>query len=367
MKEFKNVKRIFIVGDIHFGVRASLIEWQDISELYFTDYLIPLLKREYREGDILLQLGDIFDNRQSVNLRVQNLAIKYFEILGKILPIFVLAGNHDLYNKRSNEISSLDCLKYIPNIKIYKEPEIVKFGKSECLIMPWRADHHEEEKTLDQFPKAKYVFCHSELQGVQLNKKSVQLEGTRPAKFKNYLRVYTGHIHYSQTVGNIHLVGNAYQMTRSDHGNTKGVHLLDLSTEQHVFFENKVTPEFCKININTIKDLTLGELRAIVKNNFVDMYVDSDTMLKCNISHLINLLQNDVRRIEPNIYDEKTYIDLDLITEEIQSGYKNFDVINLCSKWIEVSSYDTELKQKLKDKISQLYTMSKSNYNPNPE
>lgn len=361
------VKRIWIVGDIHAGVRSNLIEWQDITEQYFNEYLIPLLKKNVKPGDILLQLGDVFENRQQLNLKVQHSTINIFERLGKIMPVHILVGNHDLYFKKNNDVTSLDCLKYIPNIQIYKEPEIVKFGQTDCLIMPWRADHHEEEKTLEQFPIAKYVFCHSELQGVQLNKKSVQLEGTRPAKFKNYFRVYTGHIHYSQTVGNIHLVGNAYQMTRSDHGNTKGTHLLDLSTDTHTFFENKVTPEFCKVNIANIKEMTLAELKVIVKNNFVDMYVDSDTMLKCNVSHLINLLQSDVRRIEPNIYDEKTYIDLDSITEEIQSGYKNFDVISLCSKWIEGSTYDLELKQKLKDKISQLYVMSKSNYNPDPE
>ena len=34
--------------------------------------------------------------------------------------IYILAGNHDVLRKTSNEISSLDVLKYIPNVNIIK-------------------------------------------------------------------------------------------------------------------------------------------------------------------------------------------------------------------------------------------------------
>lgn len=362
-----DAKRIWIIGDIHLGVRASSAEWFEISKIYFENYLIPLLEKHYRPGDIILQLGDLFENRQTINLKFNSFAIEIFERLGKILPVHMICGNHDIYFKNTNDVTSLDSLRYVPNMFIYKEPELVKIGNRTCLLMPWRANHHEEAKTLEEFPEADFVFCHSEMQGVQLNKKSVQMEGTKVSKFKNYKRVYSGHIHYSQIIKNVVMVGNAYQMTRSDHNNPKGIYILDLESGEHTFHENKVTPEFCKINIVNILNKPLGEFKKMIENNFVDLYIPSDIMIKYNMSHLINQVQNSARKIEPNIYDEKTFIDIDSVTEEIQNGYKNFDVLNLCNKYIDNSGYDQELKDKLKEKVLQLYTISSSHYNPNPD
>jgi len=110
--------------------------------------------------------------------------------------------------------------------------------------------------------------------------------------------------------------------------------------------------------------MPLGDFKSLIKNNFVDLYLPSDIMIKYNMSHLINLVQNEARIIEPNIYDEKTFIDIDEVTEEIQNGYRNFDVINLCNTWISSIGLDEEFKEKAKKKIQQLYTMSTSSYNP---
>lgn len=364
MKTYKDVKRAFIIGDIHLGIRAASMDWFEISKKYFEEYLIPLIEKNYKEGDIIIQLGDLFENRQTINLKFNSYAIEILERLGKILPVYIICGNHDIYYKKTNTVTSLDSIKYIPNIFLYKEPEIIKFGKTECLMMPWRADHHEESETLDAFPKAEFVFCHSEMQGVMLNKKSVQHEGTKVSKFKNYKRVYSGHIHYSQTIKNVVMVGNAYQMTRSDHNNKKGAYLLDFTTGEHTFYENKVTPEFVKLNIMNILDMSLGEFKSKIKDNFVDLYLPSDILIKYNLSYLINLVQDIARKIEPNIYDEKTFIDIDTVTDEIQNGYKNFDVLSLCNKWVEGSIHDIDIKNKMKERLKQLYVISTSHYNP---
>lgn len=362
--DLKNSKRIFIVGDIHFGVRASNMEWFEITKSYFEDYLIPLIKKEYKEGDILIQVGDIFENRQVVNLKINSYVVNLFERLGKILPVITIAGNHDIYYKRTNEVTSLDVLKFIPNITAFKDPIKINIGNKDIHFMPWRHSSEQEAETLKELGKGDYLFCHSEMQGVLLNSKVKQQEGTTVNKFKNYKTVYSGHIHYAQQHGNVCMVGNAYQMTRSDIDNSKGVYLLDLEKEKHHFYENKVTPEFKKINIGRNLEMKLGDLRKIIKNNFVDLYVSSDIMIKYNMSNLLNLIQNDAKSIDPNIYDEDTFIDIDKIDEEIQSGYKNFDVQNLCNKWIDKLSLEDKYKKKAIAKIKSLYTISTSSYNP---
>lgn len=364
MIEYKDAKRIWILGDIHFGIRAHSMEWLEITNSYFNNFFIPLLEENYKPGDILIQLGDVYENRQVVNTKFNNNVIQLFERLSNILPVHIIAGNHDLYYKTSNDISSLDSLKYIPSVNIYKEPELIKFGQRKCLLLPWQSTHTSEAEVLTKYKSARYVFCHSEAAGFMLNKKVKQTTGTKLSEFKDFFRVYSGHIHYSQVKKNVYMVGNAYQMTRSDCNNPKGVYLLDLETEKHQFFENNYSPKFVKINIKNVLDITLGEFKDKIRNNFLDLYIPSDIPIKYNLSYLMNLIQDDSRKIEPNIYDEDVFIDVDEVDAEIQNGYKNFDIINLCNKYIENKDYDNEIKEDLKKKIVEIYTICSENYNP---
>jgi hypothetical protein len=77
MGHFTETKRIWIMGDVHFGVRAASMEWFEITKSYFENYFIPLLEKEYNEGDILIQVGDIFENRQIVNLKINSYIVHF--------------------------------------------------------------------------------------------------------------------------------------------------------------------------------------------------------------------------------------------------------------------------------------------------
>src|SRR5574343_417982 len=96
MDTFSNMHRTFLISDTHFGVRNSSNEWMEIQKEYFYNFLIPLLKKESKKGDILIHCGDVFDSRQSINLFVMNFALEIFEELAKILPVIILLGNHDI-------------------------------------------------------------------------------------------------------------------------------------------------------------------------------------------------------------------------------------------------------------------------------
>lgn len=108
-----HAKRAFIVSDTHFGARSNSVEWIDEMMDWFYSDFIPKVKENYQPGDILIHCGDVFDNRQSVNLLVLHRAISLFEELSKIFVdgIYIIAGNHDVMRKTSNDVSSLDCLK----------------------------------------------------------------------------------------------------------------------------------------------------------------------------------------------------------------------------------------------------------------
>ena len=74
----KPVKRIWILGDMHLGVRSNSMEWLDIQKDFYENVFIPTLKENVKEVDILVQVGDACDNRQSINLKVLNYAVDFF-------------------------------------------------------------------------------------------------------------------------------------------------------------------------------------------------------------------------------------------------------------------------------------------------
>jgi DNA repair exonuclease SbcCD nuclease subunit len=362
MEYNKKSKRAWIVSDTHFGCRSNSKEWIEIIENYFYNFFIPLVEKEYREGDILFHLGDVFDNRQSINLLVQHSCLNVFEKLSEIFPeIHVIVGNHDLYRKKSNEVTSVDLLKHIPNVTVYKEPKELILSNKKVLLMPWRRDAEHEKETLKEFPNSEYVFCHSEVSGLQLSKnpKNKHHGGNDVKNYKNYKQVYSGHIHYRQRKNNFCLVGNPYQMTRSDTGNKKGVYLIDFENEKEQFFENNYSPEFLKININHIQELTIEKLKKRIKNNFVDLYISSEIASKYDLASLMKLLDGYARRIEPQIYESESEIDLLIETES--ESYKGMDILNLSKKFLELKDYQEDLNNKILNTLKELYEEAKNN------
>lgn len=352
----KPVKRIWILGDMHLGVRSNSLEWLEMQKDFYDNQFIPTILENYQEGDILVQVGDAFDNRQSINIKVLHYAVDLFERLGKILPTHVICGNHDIWAKKSNEVSSIDALKWIPNVAIYKEPKTFKWGGKEVLLMPWRRDTEHEVETLQKFPNAQIVFCHSEVRGIKLNNKVDNHEGTDTDSYNRFEAVYSGHIHYRQRKGKLRMVGTPYELTRSDMDNTKGFDLVNLEDMQETFFENTISPKFVKFNLTQLYNVPLGEFKEKIRNNYVDLFVPSNIATTSALSRLINKVQKISRKIDPNIYELDSYIDSDLYDmDQIEDLYKNYNILHLCNIYVDSLTHDENTKNQIKDRLKKLH------------
>lgn len=350
-------KRIWLLSDTHLGCRSNSVLWLGIIEDYFFNFFIPLVKKEYKKGDVLFHLGDVFDNRQSLNLAAQNLGIRVFEELSKVFPeIHIIVGNHDIMRKNSNEISSVDCLKYIPHVNVHKQPKILDYDGTKCLLMPWRRDSQHEKETLDSIKdKIDYMFCHTETQGVQTSPSIKHLHegGNSPTVFNRFKRVYSGHIHYRQEMGNFILVGNPYHMTRSDRGNQKGVYLLDLSSGDHKFIPNKRSPEFIRYYINEMLERRMDDIAQEIDGNFVDVFIPSNVLGKYNINSFMDYLDGKANKLEPRIFDEEMLVDLDDASVSDFNG--EVDLMKIADDYISSLDYDEDLKNRLKKSVLDLY------------
>ena len=226
------------------------------------------MKKHYRKGDILIHSGDVFDNRQSLNLLVMNRGLRVFEELSKIFVdgIHIIAGNHDILRKNTNDIASIDVLKYIPNIYIHKEPHILNINDHKVLLMPWRMNHEEEVKCIKEHSHCDYTFCHANITTMSFDGRRAIEHGSDINAYKKMKHVYSGHIHFGQSKKNITFVGNPYQMTRSDAGNTKGIYCLDLDAGGHTFYENTYSPKFVRFYLDKSLDMSLGRIKELCKN-----------------------------------------------------------------------------------------------------
>jgi DNA repair exonuclease SbcCD nuclease subunit len=347
-----NATRIIFSSDWHFGVRSNNLEWFEISKDYFENFFLPWLDENIREGDVFYCLGDVFDNRQTMNLMVASYAIDLFERIAQRLPVYIIVGNHDIYRKNTNDISSVDILRHIKNVHVYKEPEVHEFKKSRCLLMPWRRDKEHEKETLAAHKNIDWVFCHSEVRGLRVNPNPYVIHegGNSVEIYSGYKGMYSGHIHYAQRNKNVTFVGNIFQMTRSDRNNPKGVWTLEPDTGVEGFYENTRSPKFLKYSIESLYEKTIDELRKEFENNFVDIKVDRATFSNYNVSLLLNLLEGSARSIQTEVYESE-----EAESQTLADEINDYDVINISKRYIESSSYDDTLKERLLSTVENLY------------
>ena len=333
--------KVFIFTDTHLGARSNSTEWMDIVEEAHFDFIIPTIKKQFQPGDVIIHCGDVFDNRTSINVKSLDLGIKIFEELGKIGPVHIIAGNHDIYYKTNTNVTSLDSLKYIPNITIHKDVNILEYNNKKLLMMPWRKDVKEESSTLIENQKehnCDYAFMHGTFSLTSYNKFVTigKEDGANPSSAEGYSRVYSGHIHWSQQRNNINIIGTPYQITRGDSGNLKGMFTLDLETGKEVFFENTISPKFLQFRIDKIDKAQLMEINKLSKNNFVDINIQ-EHLLATNSSKLTKVFHKIGEKArELNIFPiEQDYGDIDessssldakeLINKEIDKRFKGED------------------------------------------
>jgi len=354
MIENKNAKRVWFITDTHLGVKNNSAEWIESMREYFFNWFFPLIEKEYKEGDVLLHLGDWYDSRQSVNLRVLNLGVDIAEKMSSIFKdgIYVLIGNHDAWNKSTNDINSLKSIKWIPNLTIFEEPETLKLGNKTFCMMPWRKDQEAESETLNSFGSHDYLCCHTDIRGVKFNKHVNVEKGIDISEVKKFGRVYSGHIHFSQKSGNVIMLGSPYEITRSDMDNPKFILRLNLETGEETAFKNNFSPRFMRILFTDVLESTPIELSERFSNNFVDVMIDPKMALKAPL----NLLTDEVesaRKITFHPFDPDKSSGIS--SQMYDSTGKQFNVLEFIKEYIKMQTYDEDTQKRLLSSLTNLY------------
>lgn len=338
------MSKIFLIGDTHIGLGYpnSADKWYKVHKQYFEEFLIPLLKEKVKPGDIIVHLGDLFDNRNVIPINLLNYGMDVVEEISKIAPLHIIIGNHDLWSKSASEINTIRPFRYIPNVFIYdKTTQIEYLGKNICL-MPYVDSRLEQIKQIKENKNCDYLFCHSDLNGCKMHLTSVAHKNSDKIDiedFQSFSKVYSGHIHLVQRNKNFTFVGSNFQMDRNDYGDQKGIFVLNTEDNTEEFFENKVSPVFKKVRVVNEEDVEVLETLK-----------DSKDYIDIAISNNLLISNRKLRRKLEMILEKSNFASveyIDDITKELVDG----DEINESS--IEEDGSDISINLDYEDYIKE--------------
>lgn len=348
------MSKIFLIGDSHIGLGYpnSVDKWHRVHKEYFSEFLIPLLKKEITPGDIIVHLGDLFDNRNVIPINLLNYGMDTVEEISKIAPLHIIIGNHDIWSKSASEINSVRPFRYVPNVHIYDKTSVLEYNGLKILMMPYIESRLEQIKTINENKDCDYLFCHSDLNGCKMhltsvahkNSDKIDIEDFRPFK-----KVRSGHIHLVQTNNNFTFVGSIFQMDRNDYGDQKGIFVIDTDNDTEKFIKNTISPVFKKIRVVSEEDIDKLESLKDSKD-YIDIAISNNLLIsnrKLRRKLEVILEKSNFASVEYIDDITKELVDGEEISESVEEGEIldisiNLDYEDYIKEYILKQKYDNQ-------------------------
>jgi DNA repair exonuclease SbcCD nuclease subunit len=262
--------KVAITADIHFGVpgRLSDILWSVRT------------MREYCAAsniDTVLILGDLFHDRRSIEIDVLSAVTKFFEeTANKYKQKWVVfPGNHDMFLRHSWDINSLTPLRN--SLTVIEEIKILQIDNRRFWILPFITYEKPFMKVLKkieaQYQEGDILLTHVGIRGATLNTcfllKDWSFITFEYSKFK---RVYTGHFHSKQQVGdNVWYPGSPIPFKFDEGDVSHGFYVYDLEEDDHKFiniwkaghkfFPDEIPPpQFYTITDDVLEQVTSDDI-----------------------------------------------------------------------------------------------------------
>lgn len=269
-KTHELVGRSLVFTDLHVGISNDKPSRQRIAENVIDEIIGHI------EMDGIKQvffLGDLFHQRTSIEVTSLNVANDLVRKLASTCEVFLLQGNHDLYEKYNSIITSLNIFD-LHNVNIVSVPTEVKLNGQNVLLVPWLCgttlqEHISKGGLSDKYDimmghfdigysgdirykGQKYVDAYKS--GSQ--NFSFQEDGNIISEIlhhtKDYSTIYMGHIHDHETLTYANrtwnIVGSpqyqVHDMKRlPDEKKMHGYYILD-SENKESFHESASVPKF---------------------------------------------------------------------------------------------------------------------------
>ena len=331
--------KIALITDQHLDGRKGNLAFWNYFQKFYDDIFFPTLEKE--GVGTIIDLGDTFDNRKSMDFNTFNRVNEnYFKRL-KDYEVHMILGNHCTYYKNTNKINSPELLlEQYRNIRIYSEPKEILLGGKVFLMMPWINQENKAEcLRLIANSEADIMCGHLECDGFEVTPGMKFDGGFKVSDFKNFKRVWSGHFHHKSKHGNVQYLGNPYQMFWNDYKDTRGFHIYDTETDKLKFIKNpyeifdKIFYDDASVDYNK-QDV------SSYKDKFIKLIVEEKRdyqMFETLVDRLYNVGAHDVKIVE-------TLVDADNIEDAELETKDTMTLLNEYIDEVEIAVDKTELK-----------------------
>lgn len=347
------MSKVAIAADFHFGVPGRL----------FDILWAARVMREYCKAtgiDTVLILGDLFHDRKSIEIDVLSIVANFFEETATQYNQKWIAflGNHDMFLRHSWGINSLTILR--KHLTIIEDIKILSIDDVRFWVLPFITYEKPFMKVLRkidaQHQDGDILLTHVGVRGATLNTcflmKDWSIVTFESSKFR---RVYTGHFHSKQQIGdNVWYPGSPIPFKFDEGDVSHGFYVYDLDAKTHKFvniwkagerfFPNEIPPP----QYNTILDSDFESITGDhVRNSIVRIVLQKDYTIdekKQMKEHLMKLGTRLVRWMDMTKRIEKQ--------EVVTSAPSR----NLFQSWIEldkngVKGLDLKILRRINDEV----------------
>lgn len=343
--------KVAIITDQHFGARNDSLHFIEFYEKFYSGTFFPRLLKD--KIDTVLILGDTFDRRKYVNFySLQRAKQMFFDKLAEHnITVHMLVGNHDTYYKNTNGVNSPDLLlEDYDNIKTIVSPTTLSLGGQEILMMPWICVENYEE-SMQKIKESTAPICmgHFEIQGFQMYRGAPSHDGLDMSVFSKFDVVFSGHYHHKSKKGNIHYLGNPYELTWQDYGDDRGFHIFDTKTQNLTFVKNpnnifkRISYDDKGVDTKTITEMDLTPYKGA--------YVKVLVVNKTN-PYLFDLFVNNLHQIGP--VDVTIAEDILELEDDDIDVDQTEDTTTILNKYVDNLATDLD-KDKLKTLLREMY------------
>ena len=297
-----------IFTDLHVGISNDKPSRQKIAENVIDEIIGHI------EMDGIQQvffLGDLFHQRTSIEVTSLNVANDLVRELASTCEVFLLQGNHDLYEKYNSIITSLNIFD-LHNVNIVSVPTEIKLNGQNVLLVPWLCgttlqEHITKNGLSDKYDMMmghfdigysgdirnkgqKYVDAYKS--GTQ-NFSSVQTDNIISEILhhtKDYSTIYMGHIHDHETLTYANrtwnIVGSpqyqVHDMKRlPDYKKLHGYYILD-EDNAPTFHESASVPKFVTLYASDVAKgkVQESELKGAIVRRCYDVVLTDEQKTK---------------------------------------------------------------------------------------
>ena len=365
------VKRLYHISDIHINLRARHTEYSEVfSNLNKflknekQKYNIPLDKNQDIDCVIVIT-GDILHSKTELLPECIELTRKFLKNLSKLMPVIMMAGNHDLNINNEERLDGLTPIvngidksfpiHYLKHTGIYKYHNIIwslSSVKDYHIIRPETINESlfndayssYDNNTGNKTDNKIYKIClfHGRVNGALLFNKST-LDGEinkknnktiTPSTFDGYDYTLLGDIHKFQYLNKGKTIAYSGSLIQQNHGETlddHGILVWDIENESSQHCEIKNDYGFITYTVPVNYDIKIieGEIEALSLKN------PHNIRLRLLINKLTNSQIEDVKAVFKMNFNllEFLYIDTettisDNTTDKIKLDIGNVDYQN---------------------------------------